>query len=105
MACSSARTPGRPAAKLRRSKKVFRPLSRRTESISAAWRPCQPIRSLQAYSPETVLSSQKIAPAFGHHEGPHADARLRTAARGRDAGVREELAAGVALKQSNIDCL
>src|SRR5215831_7443319 len=32
-------TTGPPAAKFRRSKKVFRPLSRRTESIVFAWRP------------------------------------------------------------------
>ena len=29
-----------------------------------------------------------------HERGPHADARLRGDARGRDGGVREELAAG-----------
>jgi hypothetical protein len=29
---------------------------------------------------------------FGHHEGPHPIARLRADARGRDGGVREELA-------------
>jgi hypothetical protein len=38
--------------------------------------------------------------AFGHHEGPYADARLRADARGRDGCVREELAAGVASETS-----
>src|SRR5215469_16162845 len=30
-----------------------------------------------------------------HHEDPHADARRRADARGRDGGVRQDLAAGV----------
>jgi hypothetical protein len=34
-------------------------------------------------------------PAFGHHEDRTPDARLCWDARGRDGGVREELAAGV----------
>jgi hypothetical protein len=32
---------------------------------------------------------------FGYHEDPHADARLRGDTRGRDGGVRQELAAGI----------
>jgi hypothetical protein len=34
-----------------------------------------------------------------HHERLHADARLRSNARGRDGGVREELAAGMNKKR------
>jgi hypothetical protein len=40
--------------------------------------------------------------AFEHHEGLHADARLRGDARGRDGDVREELTAGVSISAFGI---
>ena len=43
--------------------------------------------------------------AFGHHEGPHANARLCGDARGRDGGIRKELAAGIRLRGMRKDVM
>jgi len=52
-------------------------------------------RRRAAGNAEKAARAARVGASFRAPRGPHAEARLRGDARGRDGGVREELAAGV----------
>jgi hypothetical protein len=56
---------------------------------------------MKGASPEGAASLWTLA--LGHHGGPYANAQLRADARGRDGGVRQELAAGADVMTNNDD--
>src|SRR5215468_3145285 len=52
-------------------------------------------RRRAAGNAEKAARAARVGASFRAPRGPHAEARLRSDARGRDGGVRQELAAGI----------